>query len=95
MRVISRRAIREFTERWPDAASPLHHWANLVESSHWNTPIDVRRTMNTVDFVEDLVVFDVGGNKYRLIAFVHYRRQAVFIKNILTHKDYDTGAWKR
>jgi len=42
-----------------------------------------------------LTVFNIGGNKYRLIAFVHYRRKAVYIKRILTHKDYAKGAWKR
>lgn len=51
--------------------------------------------MNTADFVGDLVVFDIGGNKYRLIAFVHYRQRAVYIKHILTHREYDKGAWKQ
>ena len=95
MRVISRRAIRLFAERHPDALEPLQHWANATESVDWKSPADVRRTFNTADFVGDLTVFDVGGNKYRLIAFVHYRRQAVYIKEILTHAQYNKGAWKR
>ena len=61
----------------------------------WKTPADVRRTFNAADFVGDLTVFDVGGNKYRVIAFVHYRRRAVFIKHVLTHQKYEKGAWKR
>lgn len=93
--MISRRTIRSFAERRPDALEPLLHWANATESVVWRTPADVRRTFNSVDFVGDLTVFDVGGNKYRLIAFVHYRRQAVYIKEILTHAQYDKGAWKR
>ena len=40
-------------------------------------------------------MFNVGGNKYRVIAFVHYRHKAIYIKDVLTHKDYDKGAWKR
>lgn len=95
MRVISRRAIREFAERYPEALEPLQHWANATESVEWRTPGDVRRTFNTADFVGDLTVFDVGGNKYRVIAFVHYRRKAVYIKDVLTHKEYGKGAWKR
>ena len=55
----------------------------------------MRRTFNSADFVGDLTVFDVGGNKYRLVAFVHYRQRAVYIKRVLTHKEYDKGAWKR
>ena len=56
---------------------------------------DVRRTFNSAAFVGDLTVFDVGGNKYRVVAFVHYRRRALFIKYVLTHREYDKGAWKR
>lgn len=95
VRVISRRAIRTFAERYPDARGPLLHWAEATESVDWRTPGDVRGTFNTADFVGDLTVFDVGGNKYRVIAFVHYRRRVVYIKDVLTHREYDKGAWKR
>ena len=95
MRVISRRAIREFAERHPEALGPLLRWASVVESVKWTAPADVRRTCNTVDFVGEFTVFDVGGNKYRVITFVHYRRSAVYIKNVLTHREYDKGTWKR
>ena len=94
MRVISRRAIREFAERHPDALEPLLHWVNATESVDWRTPADVRRTFNSADFVGDLTVFDAGGNKYRIITFVHCRRRAVFIKYVLTHREYDKGKWK-
>jgi len=94
VRVISRRAIRDFADRHPAALEPLLHWANAVESQNWRTPAEVRRTFNSADFVGDLTVFDVGGNKYRVIAFVHYRRRAVFIKAVLTHREYEKGAWK-
>jgi mRNA interferase HigB len=95
VRVISRRAIRAFADRHAEALESLLHWANAVEAVDWRTPGDVRRTFNTVDFVGDLAVFDVGGNKYRVIAFIHYRRRAVYIKDVLTHREYDKGAWKR
>ena len=94
MRVIGRRMIRSFAVRFPDALSPLTRWANAVESADWKTSGDVRRTFNTADFVGDLTVFDVGGNKYRVIAFVHYWRRAVYIKAVLTHSEYGKGAWK-
>lgn len=95
MRVISRRAMRIFVERHPEALAPLLHWANAVEAVDWRTPGDVRCMFSTADFVEGLTVFNIGGNKYRVIAFVHYRRRAVYIKAVLTHREYDKGAWKR
>ena len=95
MRVISRRAIRTFSERYADALSPLTHWANAVEATNWRTPSDVRGTFNTADFVGELTVFDVGGNKYRVITFIHYRRRVVYIKAVLTHEQYNKGAWRR
>lgn len=73
----------------------MQHWANAFEAAEGRNPGDVRRTFNAADFVGHLTVFDVGGNKYRVIAFVHYRRRAVYIKDVLTHKEYDKGAWKR
>ena len=95
VRVISRKAIRDFDQRFPDALEPLQQWANVTESVDWTNPADVRRTFNSADFVGDLTVFYVGGNKYRVIAFVHYRHKAVFIKDMLTHRAYDKGAWRR
>jgi len=92
VRVISRRAIRIFAERHPDALEPLLHWVNATETVRWRTPGDVRRTFNAADFVGDLTVLDVGGNKYRVITYIHYRQRVVYIKNVWTHKEYDKGA---
>lgn len=95
MRVIRQRTIREFAERHPDALQPLLHMAKATEASTWLTPADLRSTFNSADFVDDLTVFNIGGNKYRLIAFVQYHWEIVYIKEVLTHKEYDKGAWKR
>jgi mRNA interferase HigB len=65
-----------------------------VKSSSWKDPADLKRTFGTVDFVRDKTVFDLGGNKFRSIAFVHYRRQIVFVKHVLSHAEYDQGDWK-
>ena len=93
--MISRSALRDFAKQFPEALVPLSHWAAVVESVAWLNPADVRRTFNSADFVGDLTVFDIGGNKFRLIAYLHFRRQIVFIKAVLTHKEYDKGTWKR
>jgi mRNA interferase HigB len=95
VRIISKRWIREFGKRFPKAAEPLKHWTNAVQAAAWNDPGALKADFGSADFVGDLTVFNVGGNKYRLIAFVHYRRQIVYIKRILTHEEYDEGGWKR
>jgi len=95
VRIISKRRIREFTKRFPKAVGPLKHWANAVEAADWRTPGELKGAFRSADFVGDLTVFNVGGNKYRLIAFVHYRRRIVYLKHILTHEEYDKGEWKQ
>lgn len=94
MRVISERRLKEFVERFPGAKGALSSWATAVELSAWKNPGELKRTFGTVDFVGDKTVFDIGGNKFRLIAYVHYRRQIVYIKQVLTHAEYDKGDWK-
>ena len=93
--MISRRALRAFADRHPRAWDSLRNWANAVEAAEeWASPVDVRRTFNTADFVRETTVFDVGGNKYRVIAYIHHRRRAVYIKHVLTHQEYSKGTWK-
>src|SRR5258707_15722159 len=94
VRVISERRLKEFVERFPKAKGALSSWATAVELSAWNNPGELKRTFGTVDFVGDKTVFNIGGNKFRLIAYVHYRRQIVYIKQVLTHAEYDKGDWK-
>jgi mRNA interferase HigB len=94
VRIVSQRRLQEFAQRFPRAQAPLTSWADVVEHSAWKNPADLRRTFGSADFVGELTVFNIGGNNYRLIAYVHYRRQIVFIKNILTHDEYDKGKWK-
>ena len=94
MRIISERRLKEFIERFPRAKGALNSWATAIESSAWKNPGDLKRTFGTVDFVGDKTVFDIGGNKFRLITYVHYRRQIVYIKYVLTHAEYDKGEWK-
>ena len=94
MRIISERKLKEFVERSPKATGALSSWATAVEASSWKNPGDLKRTFGTVDFVGDRTVFDIGGNKFRLVAYVHYRRQIIYIKHVLTHTEYDKGDWK-
>lgn len=60
----------------------------------WSSFADVKQSFNTVDFVAPYIVFDIGGNKYRLMAEINFIRRVLFIRSIMTHKEYSKGAWK-
>ena len=95
MRIISKRTIRDFAVgRNRLALAPLEYWYSIAKKAAWKNPAEVRRDFNAVDFVGDLAVFDVGGNKYRLIASIKYRWQILYIRRVLTHAEYDKGDWK-
>jgi mRNA interferase HigB len=94
LRIISKRQLRDFAAKYPRATDSLRHWANVVQSSAWKNPAEMKATFRAADIVETRTVFDIGGNNYRLIAFVHYRAQIVYIKDVLTHAEYDRGDWK-
>jgi len=82
VRIVSERKLKEFAERHKKAENALRAWATAVESATWKNPADLKRMFGTADFVGDKTVFDIGGNKYRLIAYVHYRAKIVYIKHV-------------
>jgi mRNA interferase HigB len=67
----------------------MWHWVDAVECAFWSHPGDLKRTFAAASFIGDQTVFNVGGNKYRIAAFVHYRKQIVYVKRIGTHEEYD------
>jgi mRNA interferase HigB len=94
MRVISRKVLREFWKAQPDAEVPLRQWETVVKRADWREWADLKVTYGSADKVEKYVVFDIGGNKYRLIAVLIYLKRKVYIQHVLTHKEYDRGTWK-
>jgi mRNA interferase HigB len=95
MHIIAKPALIEFWTEHPDAQSPLRAWHRTMESEVFADFNDLRATFASADYVEGLTVFNIGGNKYRLIASIHYNRSKVFIRAVLTHAEYDRGDWKR
>lgn len=90
VQIISRRPLVEFWTRYPDAKGPLTAWYHEVEAATWLTPNDIKATYATASLVgNNRVVFNIGGNKYRLIVFVLYPSHKVLIKVIGTHRQYD------
>jgi len=95
MHVISEKKLREFWTVHPDAESPLRSWYRVVKRAQWRTFADVREVYSRSDQVEKFTIFDIGGNKYRLITVIRYNRGKVFIRDVLTHEEYNRGRWKK
>jgi mRNA interferase HigB len=91
MQIIAKRTLIQFWTRHPQAERPLRAWYGVVDKAAWTGPADVKAMFGTaVDFVADnRVVFDIGGNKYRLIVHVAYGYRRVLIKFVGTHAEYD------
>jgi mRNA interferase HigB len=98
--LISRKKFREFVaaHRGTEKDAPVFvRWCKTVEKAIWITFADVRATFASADQVEHLTVFNVGGNKYRVIAFIQFKEKKgdwVYIKHVLTHGEYDDADWK-
>ncbi len=94
MHVISVKKLREFWQTWPDAEVPLRAWHRVAEQAAWDNFADVREVYRHADQVGQCIVFNIGGNKFRLIVVIHFNRGKVYIRHVLTHEQYDRGAWR-
>lgn len=99
MRIIKPSTVRRFAEATKDASTALDRWLDLAEAGEWNNLVDVRRSFRSADEVKvasgrTVVVFNIGGNKYRLITAIHYNLQKVFVLRFLSRSEYDQGKWK-
>ena len=95
MHIISKKALRGFGEIYPDSESALARWFKIVSQSEFESFDALRKTFPSADRVGDLIVFNIGGNTYRLIASIHFNRGKVYVRAVLTYGEYDKGAWKR
>lgn len=95
MRIISIKALRQFWEQYPDSKLALTRWFKIVRHITFRGFSELRTTFPSVDKVGKWIVFNIGGNKYRLIAVIHFNRGTVYIRHVLTHQEYDKGSWKQ
>ncbi|MFH1138847.1 MAG: type II toxin-antitoxin system HigB family toxin [Pseudomonadota bacterium] len=92
MRVISRRTLREFWEqkKYEDAKTPLIAWYNLAARAHWRSPTDVKSQLGSASVLKNgRMVFNIAGNKYRLVVRIDYVFEIILIRFIGTHEQYD------
>jgi mRNA interferase HigB len=94
MHIISEKMLRDSWGRHPGSEGALRAWHRAVEQTVWENFGDVRATYAHADQVGKFTVFNIGGNKYRLIAVIHFNRQKVFVRHVLTHEEYDRDDWK-
>ena len=94
MHVISFKRIREFFSTHRDAESSLIGWYKTTKKANWQNLAELKQTYPPADLVGRYVVFNIRGNKYRLISRIVYRSQTVFVVAVMTHEEYDLGKWK-
>jgi mRNA interferase HigB len=94
MHVISEAPLRAFWVTHPDAETPLRAWLRVAEHAEWKQFAEIRRSYLGADQVGKFTVFNIGGNKYRLIVVIHFNRGKLYVRHVLTHHEYDRGDWK-
>jgi mRNA interferase HigB len=95
MHVITRKRLNEFARKHPETRSALAQWYRLARKIRFRNFVDLRRTFPSADVVGKFTIFDIGGNKVRLIAAIHYNRGKLYIRHVLTHAEYDRGNWRK
>jgi mRNA interferase HigB len=93
--VISRKRLKEAAPKHPELETALDAWFRIARKAFWQSLTDVRKTFGNADSVEKWTVFNVKGNRYRLITEINYKFQRLYVRHVLTHAEYDQEKWKR
>jgi mRNA interferase HigB len=99
VRIIKRSRVLQFGKNFPDASESLRTWVKVVGHSDWRNLIEVRSVYPSADPVKvhsgrTVVVFNIGGNKYRLVVAMHFNTTKVYVLRFLTHAEYNKENWK-
>lgn len=94
MRIVTTRKSKEFWTENKAAETVLCEWIKTVYLADWKTSADVKKTYNSTNIYKNCTIFDVGGNRYRIIAKVEYQIHIVFIRFVMTHSEYDEKKWQ-
>ena len=90
MRILSRKTLKEFWDQHPDARQPLQAWYNDTKRALWKSPADIKDVYRNASFIaNNRVVFNIKGNKYRLIVAIQYEYGIVYIRFVGTHREYE------
>lgn len=94
MHIISRKKLKQAGIRHRKLEAPLDVWFRIAKKASWQSLVDVRQTFGNADTVGKWTVFNIKGNRYRLVTEVNYRYQRLYIRHVLTHAEYDLEKWK-
>jgi mRNA interferase HigB len=94
MHVISYRRLREFGKQHADCQDALDNWYKVATKSDWSNLVEVQAILPKAEAVGNFTVFNIKGNKYRLVVGIDYEKQVIYIKYVLTHAEYDQEKWK-
>lgn len=94
MHIISQKRIKKSVEEFPNTAEALLAWLKLMKNNNPANFSEMKQIVNSIDKVNNYHVFDIGGNKLRLIAVVDYKYRKLFIREILTHSEYEKRRFK-
>lgn len=89
MRIISRKALREFWTTEKQSEIPLDNWYRTTLKADWKNLVELQNDFPSADLVGEHIIFDIGGNKYRLAVKIEFAKRTVFVKFVMTHKEYD------
>jgi mRNA interferase HigB len=92
--IVSIKRLKEFWTKHRDAETPLRAWFRVARTARWKNLAQVRKVYPHADDVDGLTVFNIGGKKYPLIVKIQYKKGRIFVRQILTHSEYDKGGWK-
>ncbi len=95
MRVISKKPLREFWERHPESKTMLEEWFRKASQTEAPSFPVLRQTFGSADYVDGITIFDVGGNRYRIAAVIHYDKQRLYVRQVMTHAEYDRNVWRK
>ena len=94
MHIITRKRLNDFARDYPETRTALEHWYSNMKRHSFASLVELRIMFPTADKVGKLTVFNIGGNKVKLITAIHYNRRKVYIRAVLTHEEYDRNTWK-
>ena len=95
MRIISKKPFRDFWEIHPESKSVLEDWLLKATQMTAKSFSEVRQTFSSADYVDGFTIFDIGGNKYRIAAVIHYDKQRLYVRQVMTHSEYDRNYWRK
>jgi len=95
VRVISKKPLRDFWEQHPESKPMLEEWFRKASRYRASTFPALSQTFNAADYVDGFTIFDVGGNRYRIAAAIHYDKQRIYVRAVMTHAEYDRNNWRK